>query len=573
MSEYNQTSFKGGMNLLLDDTRLNPTEYRLGFNLRNRYDVLDEVRVGKKNTSLPTGIVQELVTFGTYIIAFVSGYAYYRLYTNTGWIKINSFKMSDTAPRYWIEAVPLATTNYVRATPAADPLNGKAAIRQLNIISGAAQGNLPGLLVQDNINQPLFIYIDGSGQVQCRTTQNYEQWNVVYDTATGAMTTDQREYVPIGNAMAWVDGILYVVSQDFNSIYRAVSGRPLDFVVNVKTDGTKGGDATTTAYTVGVGGISCLRGTSDGSLFVAASNANFIVQKNMSVNAPTLFGEYTFIRKYLFEATCLNDRCIIDSLGDTRFIDLTGVRSFNAIQQLQNEGRNSAFTANIAAAFKGIIQTTAAAILYDNYEMYAVNTVFGPAIAIYDTIAQCWTAFDTAQVDGKLIKKFAKIELGIQALFAVTEDNSVYELFAGAEYATAQLWTLGISANVLNGNDNVKLNNAKIEVKPMEFRCILNNITQDSTISMTPFIDNRVSDVGTVEKFIKYVQPVTTYSTKVPSINTQLTNLYWMTPNSEQGWKVVFLVEWTGGGSITQLSCKLQDSTPMNPIRTQATTK
>ena len=34
--EYNQSSFIGGMNLLGDDSRLQPTQYRAGFDLTNR---------------------------------------------------------------------------------------------------------------------------------------------------------------------------------------------------------------------------------------------------------------------------------------------------------------------------------------------------------------------------------------------------------------------------------------------------------------------------------------------------------------------------------------------------------
>ena len=72
-SEYNQTSFKGGMNLLLDDTRLDTTQYRVGFDLTNRYDVLDPVLGSALDPAAPQGLKQELVTFGNYIILFVAG--------------------------------------------------------------------------------------------------------------------------------------------------------------------------------------------------------------------------------------------------------------------------------------------------------------------------------------------------------------------------------------------------------------------------------------------------------------------------------------------------------------------
>ena len=148
----------------------------------------------------------------------------------------------------------------------------------------------------------------------------------------------------------WTNGILFIVSSDTNTIYRSVSGRPLDFVVNVTnllvaTQTTVivnnksmtaywqygGGDATTTSYAVGVGGISCIRSLSTGGIFVSASNATFAVTLNQTPNAPMIFGEYTFNRAFLFNATCLSDRVIFDTIGDTRFIELTGIRSFNAV--------------------------------------------------------------------------------------------------------------------------------------------------------------------------------------------------------------------------------------------------
>lgn len=649
MADYNQVSFAGGMNLLLDDTRLQPNQYRVGFNLRNRYDTLDAVRGSVLDTSLPSGIIQEITTFGEFIIAFVSGVAWWRHYTSEGWQRVPDFALDISAPRYWTCQIPVGTTNYLRlmnenliggavsgtVTVASGDNNVSGAgtkfltqvvtgsiltksdgsyIGVVDVVSGdttltlvdnttaaftdvefavniqqasvngsvskvniaaASGGNESGLLVQDNKNQPLFIYLNSQGFPVCKVTKTYDEWSFEYDAEAGTMTTDNREYVPVGNCMAFVDGVLYIVSQDFSVIYRSVSGRPLDFMVNVTQNGSKGGDVDTTAYSVGAGGISAIRGTSDGALFVAADNANFVVKKNMTPNAPTLFGEYTFIRQYLFEATCLNDRCIIDSLGDTKFIDLNGVRSFNAIQQFQNEGRNTPFTATIASAFRGIIQDTAAAIVIDNYELYAMNSVYGAVIAVYDTINNCWAAFDTEQTRGMKIKQFAKIDLGVQRLYAVTEDDKMYQLYTSSEYSSASFVTTGISSLALLRNAQEAVNFAQVEVKPASFRCVLNRITEDCEVTVGMFINNRISATAFATKSITYVPPVIAYADTaiVPDANTQLNNLFWMFPNSEQGWKTSFLVSWTGSGSVTLFAASFTLASPMNPPTTQANTK
>lgn len=610
-SEYNQTSFIGGMNLLLNDSHLAPNQYRVAFNLRNRYDRLDLIPSSVLDTSAPKGIKQEFITFGNYLILFVAGKAYYKLYTDKNWTQILGFSMDPKAPRYWTVPIPISETNYLRIATTNTITNGTSTGKyasqngpvQTNTIAGAAAGNLPGLLVQDNINQPQFIFLQNLIPT-ARTTQTFAQWMIGFTDATNTLvgpsgggsdfTYDVREYVPIGNVMAFVDGILYIASQDGNSIYRSVSGRPLDFVVNVTnllinaatTVGgrtafwmTGGGDATTTAYTVGVGGITALRGMADKSLFVAASNANFSVAKNTTPNAPTIFGEYTFIRTFLFNANCLSDRAIFDSIGDTRFIDLTGVRSFNSIEQTQNEGRNTPFTATISSAFRGLIQDPefASAILFNDYELYSVTTIFGPAIAVYDTINQDWVAFDINQTNGKRIKILSKIELAVQALFAVTEDDQIYYLYASTTaFDTAELRTLSVCSNIQYIGQNIKVANPKMEVKLSKTRVILDSMTANCSISFTPYVNNRLvvepanQAANTQTKNIVYESPTVEDDSiyALDDVNTQLKNLLFVTPSCQQGWKVFGVFTWNNG-SLTQFSMELTDITPINPLNSQ----
>lgn len=502
MSNFIQQSFLGGMNLLADDVRLQPDQYRIGFNVRNRYDVLEATLKSELDIATPEGVKQELITFGNYLVLFVDGKAYYRYYTATGWQQIIGFQMDVSAPRYWTQEVPVALTNYLRYGIAnASTMPDGAVISNagihINELAGAFAGNTPGLVVQDNINQPRFIFLDANGVPTVRVLQTYAQWT--FTISGGAVTVDEREYVPIGNTMAWVDGILYIAAQDGVTIFRSVSGRPLDFVIAVDDNGDKVGDAFAASYSVGVGGITCLREMSNNSLFVAANNSNFLVSKNMTQNAPTIYGEYTFIRTFLFNATCLSGRVILDSIGDTRFIDLTGVRSFNAIRQVQNEGKNSPFTANIQAAFgttkDPVIQNSnvAAAILYDNYEFYALKTIFGPAIAVFDTLSNCWASFDVAQVGGKNIKILAKIELTIQRLYAVTEDDKLYTLYIGPDTDSPLVRPISISPNVVQTEQGYGVT-PKGEIKLQEFRCVFNKIVDDMTVSVKPYVNNRVAD-------------------------------------------------------------------------------
>ncbi len=564
------------MNLLVNDTNLGENQYRLGINLRNRYSYLQACKSSLEDVAAPAGIKQEIITFGNYIILFVAGKAYYRYYTATGWQKILGFQMSAVAPRLWTAVVPVSITNYYRV--ANDSTTGANASANgginANIVSGAAGGSAPGILVQDNVNQPRFIYLDAGGVPTSKITQSFAQWSITFTDAsniTVAANGDKREYVPIGNAMAWVDGILYVASQDFNYIYRSVEGRPLDFVVNVTNTlatgspftQVGGGDATTTSYSVGVGGISCLRAMSDGSLFVAASNANFSVSKNKTPGAPTIFGEYTFIRTFLFNATCLSERVILDSDGDTKFVDLTGVRSFNAILQTQNEGRNSLFTSAIQPAFNGFTQdaTIAAAILYDNYEVYGVQTLFGPALVIYDTLNKCWSSFDLSQTGGKNVKMLAKIELTIQRLYAVTEDDKVFTLYGSTESDSPLVRTAALSSGVADTMSTLGA-----------VRIIFDSITENAKFFITPFVDNRLTKHLTIDKTINYKAPVTTYTGYGDAIdlNTLLVNTFVPFNNIEQGWKTFCMITWTTDMTLSQLFYEFTTENPQNPLQSQS---
>ena len=614
-SNYNQSSFIGGMNLLGDDSRLAPNCYRIGFNLTNRFDELDLIPSSIKDTSAPTGIKQGLTSFGNYLILFCSGQCFYRFYNEMGWNIIPEFSMSPDAIRYWTCPVPVSLTNYVRyaatGTLSSGPLSS-GSINQIQV-AGASQGNLPGLIVQDNINQPYFIYLDDDGIPQARKTQSYGQWSISFTDDTGNIVMsdlagnpmDYREYVPIGNCMAWSNGQLFVVDPTLSFIYESVEGRPLDFVINVvntlPTSSVNpppyvpqgitipagpyytqlpGGNAQTTAYSVGVGGISCIRPITTGGIFVSASGANFSVIQNMTPNAPTVFGQYTFIRTFLFSAFCLSDRAIIDTLGDTRFIDLGGIRSFNAVASLQNEGRNSVFSNTIQAAFgispSAIIQdaTNVAAVLYDNYEIYSVSTIFGAAYAKFDTVNGVWVSFDIQQTPGKRIKQFAALQINVLALFGITEDDNVYQLYASpTEEDIGVFRTVGVCSTMLYANYNIKMNNPSMEIKPQKVRVILNKITEDCSITLSTFVDNRIVD-GPTSKSITYEEPITTVSDiyTLPDVNTQLSNVLFPTPDVEQGWKTFGVISWTDG-VITQYSFELENLTPQNPLNSQGLVK
>ena len=596
------------MNLLLDDSRLplvqkykegntpydtTPNQYRLALNLRTRFDVCSPVPSSVVDDAAPSGVKQAILTFGNYVLLFCAGKAYYKLNGDLAWTQIEAFSMSTTAPRYWTVTVPVNITNYGRlagqvitgtTTTGTDTTNTYGAvsanlpITQINVAAGTF-GNNAGLLVQDGVNQPQFIYIDANGVIQCRTTQSYSDWSFPLDADYNLTGADAREYVPIGTYMAWSDSVLFIVDPTFTYIYRSVSGRPLDFVINVDENGQAGGDARTTSYSVGVNGITAMKTMSGNTLFVAAGGAScFSVSFDKSNVAVKVFGEWTFERKPLFNANCITDRGIIDvagspdspNSGDSVFIDANGLRSFNAILQEQNEGRNSIFSATVQSLFDGIHQSAkvnatstggwCAAINYDNYAIFSVLTTLGYVLVIYDTINNCYTAIDTQQVGNHAVKQFAAINIDTLALYAITDDDRVVQLFASPDKYDAGTIRLGAVCE----------QDPKKELKVTQVRAILSNITQDLTVTCSLFTNNRYDQ--SLQTDIKYVPPAKNYNgiNVGTDVGTQTNNILFSFPNAEQGWKSFVVLTWTGGASLVSTSISTVENTPMQPLRTQA---
>ena len=542
-----QRDFSGGMNLLDNDTDIAPNEYRVGNNLRNRYGVLSSVKKAVKDVKLPAGLVQEVITLGNYVIAFVAGVMYYRNRIDTNWIVVSSFgNMSITAPRYWTVAVPVNTTLYGRVSVTT---NATGKIDSVTSAASATLGDIPGLLVQDNLSQPVFIYLTDDGPV-ARTTRTYQQWSQpVYSEP---LSVDNREYVPIGNSMTYGDGVLYITAPDFTQIFRSVSGRPLDFMVNVDMTGAKGGDATTTSIGVGVSGISSIKMMGDNTLLVCAGNNNYSMIKNLSLNATTVFGEYLYIRSFLFEATCLSDRAAIVSMGDAKFVDYGGVRTAVGIDKLGNEGRNDIYSSKINGLFRGIRQSVVAAVVFDNYEIYSVNTIYGYRVLVYDNILSCWTSIDN-QVEGKAIKQFAKIELDTLHLYAITDTNEFYELYIG-EVEKKTVLTRSMIAAEMNKDTNDEAHQiCRAEIRPIEVGFVADGQAKAPIVGEIVVVSDNISS-----------KPLTFNATGKQLYNAVLNSI-----GNIRGWKIALQISDTSDTDITQIHMIGELNFGVNPLVSQ----
>jgi hypothetical protein len=429
-----QYGFAGGMNLYKEDYLLAEDEYRLGFNVRCRTGGIQPVYSHVLDENAPAGLKQGLYGFGQYLLLFVAGLAYYRTNNTSVWTQIAGFEMDDTVQNIYIQAVPASTFNFNRKQRTADEQD----VIQTSISVG---GTVAGLVCQDGINQPWIILPNGTA----RELSDYSDWD----------KNTNREYVPVGKQMCYIPakGILLVASSDSKQIYRSVSGRPLDFVVNIDLNGDKAGNAATVSFAGVQSNITCLSLLNTGEILIGTSGVCTVLSLDYD---SLIFGEPTYITTGTIGAGVLSQTAFLDILGDYAFVDSNGLRSFNAVQQLRYEGNNSVFSQNIASLLKGITQTSSVcACVFDNYALFGVNTIYGNLVIVYDTLSQKWISLDS--IDYETVKFLAvNNEFDAARVFAVS-GNNVYELYADTDTSALAIVQLSSCVSSSNLRDEVKL--------------------------------------------------------------------------------------------------------------------
>ena len=397
--------------------------YYLGVNIRTRANTCKGVAAPLDITEgLPVGVpIQGLYAFDTTLLAFAAGNAFYRSsVTSQQWVQISGFAMSATAAEIDCCAVPASTVNFIRTAAATTTQTDNQVIFR-NPIAASPQC----LIVMDGETQPRIIFPDST----TRLAQTYAEW-----------TSTSPEYVPIARYPAFVDGVLYCVGKDlannWTQIYHSVTGRPLDFVILLDQNGNKisdsevEGGAGVLANRVSYNPITALQriNTIESGFVASTLNGTFLVVPDYTT---LIAAEPTFTNTFLFDIGATGKNSIVDVLGDTTVVCRSGIRSFNAVQQLKWQGKNAPFSASVNNFISAQEQTVTAGISFDDYAFYALSTRYGPGVLVYDFLQQAFVSIDLYKNVG-LIKQFAKVQSGVtEQLFFYTTDNKVYQAFAG----------------------------------------------------------------------------------------------------------------------------------------------
>lgn len=528
-------SFNGGMNLLLAETDINTNEYREAFNVSNRYGNLEPFNQNQEIASSIVGKKQALVAFGQYIIIFSGGLCYYQN-TLTGLInRVDNFQMSDSVDRLYVIAIPPSSSNFKR-TSSTDGTGSYDTTFRVN-------GSPAGLLVQDGINQPWLIYVS-DGNVEARRTKTYDEW-----------TVEDREYVPVGLDMLLVDGILWIVSPDKKRLYRSVTNRPLDFVVSVDASGYKSpnaidGDARISSFFVSYSDIIALAPYTSTS-FIASTNAPHSYVINIS-RERLVWGEPTFSKDDLFNSALINSHSLVDNLGDKCFISYKGIRSFNSTRQLYIESKNEIFSGKINAALEGVLQdSNSAAISFEDYLFFSINTIWGYAIGVYDLITSSWCSF--ILTPNSKVKQFATLLPHYNKLYAITTDNKILEIFGSTTPMTGFVKTIRFAVDDLS-----------VQHKLVSLRPLLENQLQDGTILVTAFVDNKVAE--SKSQILQAGVSNSVFSAEFPVVEDRQgveNKALHFTTNPLQGYKIGYNIQWSGGGMLSGIQHTSEVTTPI----------
>ena len=555
---YIQKSFIGGMNQIYDATRIGEDQYWLLINGRSRKDTIRPIRNPEiQADGLPMhGLYQGVYSAGKFAIVFVNGNAYYRDYTIPDSIfgKISGFQMSSTVNYIYTQPVPASTINFKKSLATTDKAG---AVRFTSSISKSPQC----LVVQDGINQPCVIFPNGSWRV----TQTYSQWTNSDDDS------GNREYVPIGKEMKWVGGILVVVDGPF--IYRSVTGRPLDFMVNIDSNGDKlpnenEGGVKSVSYAVDFDNITCIStivGGPIGSFLASTVNATYLVIPDYT---NLIFGEPTFNIITASSSGCVNQFSVLDVLGDTSYISGRGIGSFNATQLTQTESNNNPFSASIYPIFENkskdstINQDTVCCVRFNDYGFYAVNTKYGYGVVVYDMILQKFVAIDIFDINIVTlpIKQFAAIKIGSTNKLLFITDEALYEAFGAESVAVCKLYPREWCSN-----------DPSIEQKSMLLSLVFTDSESSGVIDVQMFSD-KVLDIKQTETIIKS-QSAESVNVSIPfdsPASDAVQNISLDFGRGRQGWKAGFMITWDIMCELSHLRLESADIETINSFERKA---
>lgn len=445
---------------LRDQAKRPPATYLLAVNLRSRSNTLAPVKSPLSHKKPGWNRLQGSMGMGKWLVAIADGEAWVKdtSVTNASWRRLVGYSLSPTATEVWQEVVPVSINTFIRTRSGASRDSAvllESQIPQLaNGFYSDQGGGLPCMIVQDGTSTPMVIHPDASGATfTCRRARTYAEW-----------TPENPEFIPVGYQMQRVGNTLYIVGksryafENRRVIYRSVSGRMTDFMINIRQDGSKEpledeGGPRTTAIASDFDEITCISriSSSSNNFMVCTRSRAWLMQPDYST---LIFGEPTFGPNdlYIGPVGAVSQYAVAEMTNDIAVISANGIRSFNAVAQQKSRAEHSVLSAPVNELFKDVKQFSGAAITNDNYTLFGLTTRYGPAILVYDNTPNESSpvgrfvaldifpefndigTFTTPATATAAIKQFAVTEdTTFRKVFMRTE-NDLLELYANNDY-------------------------------------------------------------------------------------------------------------------------------------------
>jgi hypothetical protein len=441
-----QGDFSGGMSAFADSTKVPANQYYLGLNTRIRSSGIEGAFRPIEYDS-PEGNHQGLFALDDKLILISSGLLYEIVLADRSFRPITTpFAMSASVEFVYHQSVP-APNNF--------KVNGNVQ----TMLSTFPEA----VVLQDGLNQPGLLGFNLSS----RLAKTYGEWQ--YDTP---------EYVPIGKQMCSSGNILFIVDPTGRKIYRSVSGRQLDFVLDFNsTTGQKQLDANGTFLAVATAQLNAIHPAQGGGIVAFTKEQSYTLLPDSS--ADLVFGEIYLRPGDLFPVGVVNHLSFTQANGQTVFVSPSGIQEFNQVAQQLRESNSNPFSAPIFEHLVLPITSTATASAGD-YTFFAVSSKFGDGILVYDNQRQVFTGFDLV---GR-VKEFAVLSVNnLRRVFFITYSNQVFEL----PIYTGTRRTFHLIVGEYNDTGGSK------RVKPGNTHLVFNNVRSSGEIVVETYKDKVLS--------------------------------------------------------------------------------
>ena len=368
-----------------------------------------------------------------------------------------------------------------------------------------------------------------------------------------------------------VDQILFIESPDEQSVYRCVSGMPLNFVLSIDTFGNKAasesqGGASVTSFAFDFAKITNLTTINIPSSFLYGT-ARDIRVITLDYNS-TIFGEPTFIVSAIIDAGIVNNYSLVEINGDYAFIDAEGAKTFNAVKQLKWEGRNSNFSSQLSRLLeyttgKPIKQIESIAFNFNNYAIFALQSRWGFLYFVYDTMSEKWVAIDSLHC-GKL-KRVTFTDTALETkLYGINISDEVWWLYA--DTANKEVAILTTRAYASKTGRNYYEDNLKIQHKSESLRLGIKNGINSGTIFATEYVDKQRSSIDQSSPLKSVVSGINyPIQSPVTPNNAQLDEHKTFTwRDGLQGRKIHYVLKWDTDAVLSELQLTTIETSPDN---------